>query len=131
MKRNTQVTRISRNKNGTFCLEWRLSEKTADSTRLDVPEYDAVIIGAPFQFTDIDIQLHLAVQPVEIRYVERHVTYFTSSHKMSPNAFNLSLDSSVPDDVLTTLHPGKGQSEAGIPAFFSITPPQRFLRKAG
>ncbi|KAI9870415.1 MAG: hypothetical protein M1830_004279 [Pleopsidium flavum] len=128
----TQVTKINKLDDGTFRLESRSTEKTADSTRLDVTEYDAVIIAAPFQFTDIKVQLPLATRPVEIPYVERHVTYFTSSHTLSPKAFNLSSGSSVPGDVLTTLDTGadKGLAEAGNPAFFSITTPQRFLRKS-
>ncbi|KAI9876665.1 MAG: hypothetical protein M1830_005996 [Pleopsidium flavum] len=129
---NTQVTKINKLDDGTFRLESSSTEKTADSTRLDVAEYDAVIIAAPFQFTDIKVQLPLATRPLEIPYVERHVTYFTSSHTLSPKAFNLSLDSSVPGDVLTTLDTGadKRRAEAGNPAFFSITTPQRFLRKS-
>ncbi|KAL9611596.1 MAG: hypothetical protein Q9167_003754, partial [Letrouitia subvulpina] len=79
--------------------------------------YDAVILAAPLQFTNITFSPPLANPPLTIPYVSLHVTLFTSPHALSSSAFNLPPDSDVPTMILTTTN---SNSSNPIP-FFSIS----------
>lgn len=87
--------------------------------------YDTVVLAAPYQFSGIEIDPNLRHYRDAIPYVELHVTLFTSQHLLSPGAFNLPPDSSVPEIVLTTLQPDErpedGPAGVGEAGFFSIS----------
>lgn len=104
---NTSVTEISRQENGSYVVHATSDRGSRKSQKSLMDQYDAVIIAAPLQFSNISftpIPEHL---PERISYVKLFVTLFASPHKLSPGAFNLSPGSSVPEVILTTLPKGQ------------------------
>lgn len=80
--------------------------------------FDAVVIAAPFQFSNLTVAPSSIQMPQEVSYVQLHVTLFTSPHRLSPSFFGLEPDESVPEVVLTTL-PDKASAKE--PPFLSIS----------
>ena len=64
-------------------------------------DFDAVIIAAPFQFSNITLASSIN-KPEEIRYIQLHVTLFTSPRRLSPLYFGRKLGETVPEVILTT-----------------------------
>lgn len=91
---NTTVTGVSKQPDGIYNL-------TTSSGQ--VSNYDEIILAAPLQFSDLDINPAPKHTPDEIPYVKLHVTHFTSPHKLDPAAFGLETGKEVPEYVLTTL----------------------------
>lgn len=89
---------------------------------------DALIIAAPYHQTGIQFTPTPKHVPDDIEYVTLHVTLFSSPHKLSPMAFNMTADEKIPDIILTTT-PSSSSSAGGGgdssnptgPPFFSIS----------
>ncbi|KAI9797834.1 MAG: hypothetical protein M1835_006356 [Candelina submexicana] len=120
-----KVTKIERNDDGKYTVE---SMRTRTSSKSEKPlseEYDTVIIASPLQFSDIELIPAPSNSPHKIPYVQLHVTLFTSPHRISPQAFNLSHSTLVPQMILTTLkpneHPASREAGVGSTGFFSIS----------
>ncbi|TKA65794.1 hypothetical protein B0A49_07101 [Cryomyces minteri] len=123
---NTAVTQIERQPDASYIVR----SKPADSaTSLDAQEdsqhFDAVILAAPYQFSDISLSPPPLHTPGPIPYVSLHVTLFASPHLLSSAAFNLAPGTSAPQVILTTLppseHPGADPAGVGSAGFFSLS----------
>ncbi|KAF2177414.1 Prenylcysteine oxidase [Zopfia rhizophila CBS 207.26] len=117
---NATVKKISKQPNSTYLLT------TSSFSASDSPQtFDTVILAAPLQFSNLVIDPAPKHVPDQIPYVKLHVTLFASPHKLSPLAFNLAPEKSVPQYVLTTLPPGENYGSdpngVGTPGFFSIS----------
>ncbi|KAL5330516.1 hypothetical protein ACEPPN_000033 [Leptodophora sp. 'Broadleaf-Isolate-01'] len=80
-------------------------------------EFDAVVIATPLQLSGIVFGGSLNIkQRQELRppFLERHITHFASEHYPSPNFFNLSSKTCLPNSILTTAN------NPHIPDIFSI-----------
>ncbi|KAI9691326.1 MAG: hypothetical protein M1820_009747 [Bogoriella megaspora] len=120
----TEVTEVKKLGNGSYEVAWKKAdgdvEVAASSKR-----FDAVILAAPYQFSNIKMDESISKIPDEIPYVKLHVTLFSSPHLLSPAAFNLSPGAAVPQVILTTLQPnerpGADPHYAAKAGFFSIS----------
>jgi prenylcysteine oxidase/farnesylcysteine lyase len=116
---SSTVRSIRRLTDGTYLIK-------ADSDGQDPQSklYDAVVLAAPYQFSDIEL-FNVSKRIDKIPYVELHVTIFTSPYRLSPAFFNLESEALVPKVVLTTLPknepPRRGRASVGSPGFFSIS----------
>ncbi|KAL1301648.1 hypothetical protein AAFC00_005870 [Neodothiora populina] len=122
---NTQVNAIEKTSSCGMKLSYSANADKDEAQVQQEAIYDEVILAAPKQFSNINIDPKPNHVPDEIPYVQLHVTLLTSRHRLSPIAFNLPSDQNVPEVVLTTLPPGEqyGSSPNGVgsPGFFSIS----------
>ncbi|KAF2738016.1 Prenylcysteine oxidase [Polyplosphaeria fusca] len=113
---NTTITKISKQDDDTFSL-------TTSSG--DTSTFDHVVLSAPLQFSNLEIEPAPKHTPDHIPYVKLHVTLFASPNKLDPAAFNMEPGKVVPQYVLTTLADGEdyGSSPNGVgkAGFFSIS----------
>jgi len=117
---NTSVTNISSIQNGqryTVKSSSAPSHGGEDSLDTSVEDYDAIVVAAPLQFSNISINPLPAYTPSPIPYVTLYVTLFTSPYRLNPSYFGLRDPSKVPTTILTTLPPN-GQD---LPPFFSLS----------
>ncbi|KAK9423216.1 putative Prenylcysteine oxidase [Seiridium unicorne] len=89
-------------------------------------QFDDVVIATPYQFSDINHDESLILQPIDkIPYATLHVTLFASPFRFSAEFFKLEPGISVPISVLTTLgedeEPRAGSEGAGKAGFYSAT----------
>ena len=125
---NTTVTEISRQPDSTYTLKASLAstdDLESSSTYLD--SFDDVILAGPLQFANITFDPADLSLPAPIPYVNLHVTLFTSSHVLSPAAFNVPPSSRAPTTILTTLSPDSAEP---LP-FFSISTLRSIPRPTG
>ncbi|KAM0715785.1 hypothetical protein Q7P37_008299 [Cladosporium fusiforme] len=121
----TEVTSMSKTKEGIFQINTKsLSPETLSRTLTS--EFDDVILAAPFQYSNIDIDTSSIPfrRPDDFPYVQLHVTLFTSPHLLSPAFFNLPLDKPAPQVIITTLPPDEhppANATAGSPGFYSTS----------
>ncbi|KAI4736326.1 putative prenylcysteine lyase [Aureobasidium sp. EXF-12298] len=119
---NHTVSKVEKQENATYSIS---TKGTGSSATFDQQTFDEVVLAGPYQYSKIDFDPEPRHLPDSIPYVQLHVTLFTSKHKLSPRAFNLSSDKEVPQVVLTTLPPGEhhGSNPEGVgsPGFFSIS----------
>ena len=116
LKLNTEVTKITRNANGSVSVQSAPAKQDGTvTTSGDAALYDAVVIATPFYLANIAQDPPLPITPDPTPVVERHVTLFASKYRVSPAAFSLSAGATVPDRVLTT------GSAAHPPDFFSLS----------
>lgn len=94
---NTSVSNIYRLPNGTYTVEAH-----SPSTKIEPTTYDAIILAAPLQFTNLTLTPAPIHPPPAVPYVNLHVTLFTSPHKLDPQFFHLSSHGNVPTTILTT-----------------------------
>ncbi|KAI9809644.1 MAG: hypothetical protein M1825_000076 [Sarcosagium campestre] len=133
---NTSVSGIEsvkgNGKHGRFLIH---SHPAESSTSQQSEHFDAVVLAAPLQFSNITISPAPAHPPDVIPYVSLHVTLFTSPRRLSPAFFDLPADSAVPTVVLTTLSasdaPGSSQNGVGTAGFFSISTLRTVLNPHG
>lgn len=105
---------------------WKVHAVSADNQAKAQPstfedEFDIIILTAPFAFNGIDIDppISTLISTAEIRrYVERHVTLFSTLHRLSPRYFNQSTDTTVPEYILTAPKQSISEDDNDI---FSIT----------
>ncbi|KAJ4290863.1 hypothetical protein N0V90_010059 [Kalmusia sp. IMI 367209] len=112
---NTTITHVSKQGDSTYNL-------TASTG--DVSSFDEVILAAPLQFSNLNIDPAPENPPDEIPYVKLHVTHFATLHRLDPKAFGLEADKEVPDYVLTTLQSDEdygSEPNVGRVGFFSIS----------
>ncbi|KAK5734331.1 hypothetical protein LTR17_008995 [Elasticomyces elasticus] len=121
----TAVTSIDQRSDGQYSLQHSCVAGTssADSARSDT--FDAVVIAAPYQFTNITLDDAIEHVPNKIPYVQLHVTLLTSPHLLSPAFFDMPPGKAAPKVILTTLppkeEPQEGVAGVGSPGFFSIS----------
>lgn len=119
---NTTVTQVSKTKTGSYLVQINHDAHTEEQ-----PEYDAIILAAPYQFSKIKFSPPLQHTPMPIEYVELHVTLFTSPHLLSPDFFNVESQAEVPNTILTAIpegfNPGaaQGLDAVGPSAIWSIS----------
>ena len=103
LKLNSEVTKITRGDSGRYKVTVSVSNSDPTSPlTLEHPEFDAVVLATPLQSSNVDLSdLELDRKP-SVPYSEAHVTQFTTLEALSPRYFNLSLNGSLPDDILTT-----------------------------
>ena len=130
---NTAVMDVVRSESGRYTVRTQKGEfqQKDDGMRSieEEVEYDAVILAAPYQFSNLKFSPPLRNPPKEIPYVELYVTLFTSPHRLSPKFFGLESQADVPSSVLTTLTPEmseqlskkRGVDAVGPSGFFSIS----------
>ena len=123
---NTSVNALSRTKNSMWSV--KSASKLSGQSKAVIREetFDAVVIAAPFQFSDISIlpsSVQLLGTPEKVDYVKLHVTLLTSPHRLSPSFFGLEPSESVPEVVLTTLPDDNSAAES---PFFSISTLRKF-----
>lgn len=114
---NASVTRVAKEMVGGY-PEYHLSMLDGSTSG----PYDALILAAPYQFTNITFDPPLTHTPAAIDYVSLHVTLFTSPHIISPAFFDLPVEepASVPSTILTT-RPTPDQTLHEPRDFFSIS----------
>ena len=118
---NTRVSRIASGENRRWkvhALTTNLAETEPSTFNAD---FDIIILTAPFAFNGIDIdpQLSTLASITEVRpYVERYITLFSTLHRLSPNYFNQSANTTIPENIFTA--PRQPASEGGN-EIFSIT----------
>ncbi|KAH9845209.1 putative prenylcysteine lyase [Teratosphaeria destructans] len=85
---NTSVSSIQRAPGSLYRLAYnKKGDQTGLSLRAD--DFDAVILAAPYQFSNINFNNHLkSALPEAIPYVKLHVTLFTSPHLIAPAFVN-------------------------------------------
>ena len=121
---NTNVTAVRKLSHGAYELHWKT---TGDSTSVttSTKSFDSVVLAAPHQFSNIELDASISRVPDKIPYVELFVTLFASPHLLSPVAFNLKPDAAVPQVILTTLQPeetpGTNPHYNARAGFFSIS----------
>lgn len=84
-------------------------------------EFDIIILTASFAFNGIDIDppISALVPTAAVRpYVERHVTLFSTLHRLSAKYFNQSTDTIVPENIVTAPTQSVSEDDNDI---FSIT----------
>ena len=115
---NTTVHEIVKCRNGLFEVRsFKEDSRTASNNTLG-ELFDTVVIASPLEFSDIRFTPELEHVPVDVPYVELHVTLFTSPHKIASEMFGSA--AVVPDVILTTV----GQNNSGYvvnPGFFSVS----------
>jgi prenylcysteine oxidase/farnesylcysteine lyase len=119
----TEVTRIEKSKDGSFKLTSKSLSPELDSLTL-TSHFDEVILAAPYQFSNIDLDSISFRKPDNLPYVKLHVTLFTSPHLLSPIHFGLLPDKPVPQAIITTLPPDEHpphNATVGSPGFYSIS----------
>ena len=117
---STSVTDIALQEDGKQYLVKSLSAPAADGQEATSPHaelFDAVVLAAPLQFSNITITPTPAFAPSPIPYVMLHVTLFTSPYRPNPSYYGLHNPSDVPTTILTTLPPDGEPS----PPFFSFS----------
>ena len=125
---NTKVTGVKRLDSGTYTIQ---TTEPSEKSRLEAQlkqEFDAIVLAAPHQFSDIKFTPSLRHVPDEIPYVKLHVTLFTTPYCLSPSFFNFDSSASgeVPEMVLTTLPEGMdlgarmGKHGVGPAGFWSV-----------
>lgn len=116
---NNAVTSIDRNANGTLTLT-----SVANDSNKEKHVFDEVVIAGPLQYSNLTMNTPLQHTPDKIPYVTLHVTLFSSPHRLSPKAFNLTEDN-LPETILTTLpketNLGSDRDGVGTPGFWSIS----------
>ncbi|KAK0750213.1 Prenylcysteine lyase-domain-containing protein [Schizothecium vesticola] len=126
---NRSVTAVSLHKPenpGTASVKYTIRIDKSDYEEDYKLPFDNVIIANPYQFSKTSFQSGLFETPIdEIRYVQLHVTIFSSPFQYSPAFFGLSDPKDVPGTILTTLgkddEPTSGVDGAGKAGFFSIS----------
>lgn len=122
---NTTINSISKNKD-KYILGTSFKDSTTTETYSNQESFNTVVLAAPLQFSDIDIENGLLkLIPDKIPYVTLHVTLFTSSRTFDPIYFGLAPDQKAPTTILTTLPPGEitpdPENGVGPTGFFSIS----------
>ncbi|KAI9660251.1 MAG: hypothetical protein M1831_003558 [Alyxoria varia] len=87
--------------------------------------FDFVILTAPMRQSGIDIEPPNILSPTHASAsgsngegeAQRHITYFTSSNRFGPQAFDRPPETVIPDDILTKTPEGNRST----PRFYSIT----------
>lgn len=116
-----EVTSIERKTGGVYDVHFKSLENVSD---LFHKSYDEVILAAPYQYANIDIQPPPKSIPEAINYVRLHVLLFTSPYALAPAFFGLGTDEAVPSIILTTLQPHErpiGNPQQGSTGFYSIS----------
>jgi len=119
----TEVTGLEAAKNGGFELISKRLSPDLD-TRVLSSHFDEVILAAPVQYSNIDMDSIRFRKPDDFPYVKLHVTLFTSPHLLSPLFFGLAPDKAVPQAIITTLPPDEHpphNATVGSPGFYSIS----------
>lgn len=121
---NTTVNSISKHGSQYSVETTSANELGETSSTEDI--YDTVVLAAPFQYADLELEDGLLKHiPDKIPYVRLHVTLFTSPHTLNGTHFNLKEGDTVPSTILTTLPPNTVledlKDEAGPAGFFSIS----------
>ncbi|EMD00247.1 hypothetical protein BAUCODRAFT_371035 [Baudoinia panamericana UAMH 10762] len=121
----TNVTGLKKRQDGLYELTYAPAHDYSEAT-FPTASFDAVILAAPHQFASLQITQNSSMrQPDPIRYVQLHVTLFTSPHLLSPAYFNMAAGQAAPKVILTTLQPNEqpleGPAGAGHVGFFSIS----------
>ena len=119
------VTKIRNSPAGKYRLTVKKASQDcdADQSRTDEEtDFDAIIIAAPLQMAQIEIDLGFPIIAASQRpYTSRSVTYFTSSEELSPAYFGLTSSSSIPSKIYTTSSSSSSSSSNTLPPpFFSI-----------
>lgn len=109
---NTSVSNVYRQSDGTYAVN---SLSSSYATGIDLAIYDTVVLAAPLQFAKLSLAPVPVNPPPEIRYVNLHVTLFTSPRRLNPQTFGLR--SGVPTTILTTTP----KSNVNPPPFYSIS----------
>jgi prenylcysteine oxidase / farnesylcysteine lyase len=127
---NARVTEVTRGESGQYRLK-TTSEEVNQEIEAGASGFgfDAVILAAPYQFSNLTFLPPLRRPPTKIPYVELYVTLLTSPHRLSPSFFGLDSEADVPSSVLTTLTPEdseklgrrRGVDAVGPPGFWSIS----------
>lgn len=119
----TEVTELEAAKNGGFALVSESISPEVD-TRVLSSYFDEVILAAPVQYSNIDMDSISFRKPDDFPYVELHVTLFTSPHLLSPTFFGLAPGKAIPQAIITTLPPDEHpprNATVGSPGFYSIS----------
>ncbi|KAL8724747.1 MAG: hypothetical protein Q9181_006694 [Wetmoreana brouardii] len=117
---NTSVTSVAKDpESGKYAVKATTLtlDPAQDMALVDESPYDAIILAAPLQFSNIMFHPPLSSPPPQIPYVNLHVTLFTSRYPLSRTAFNLPPDAEMPTTILSTTSPDNATK---IP-FFSIS----------
>ena len=109
---NTSVTSVRRQPNGTYTIDARSGSSAAQPNI-----YDTIVVAAPLQYADLNLEPAPLNTPPEIPYVSLHVTLFTSPLSLNPEAFHLGPTDPVPSTILTTT---SDSHKLSVP-FFSIS----------
>lgn len=118
---NTRVSRITTGERRRWKIHARTTNLQDAKPSTSEAEFDIVILTAPFAFNDIDIDppLSIIATKIEVRpYVERHVTLFSTLHSLSPEYFSQSINTTVPENILTA---PRGSTSEGSNEIFTIT----------
>ncbi|PGH36101.1 prenylcysteine oxidase/farnesylcysteine lyase [[Emmonsia] crescens] len=123
VKLNSPVSSVELSDNNTYTVTYEDADDDDFSAEEDT--FDHVVIANPYQFSNIALSPPLK-RPLDApRYVDLHVTIFTSPYKLSPTYFKMPVGSSVPEVVLTTLPPdvklGARTDGVGPAQFWSIS----------
>ena len=98
-----------------FCItagdqrRWRIHAVYSDDQAEAQPsmfeaEFDIIILTAPFASSaiDMDLPMSIPISATEVRpYVERHVTFFSTLHRLTPKYFNQTTNTTIPENILT------------------------------
>lgn len=101
---NTRVSRITIGDKRRWKVQSLATNPTPTQCATPEDEFDIVILTAPFASNGIDIDSH----PSNLRlttnvrpYVERHVTLFSTLHRLSPEYFNQPINTTVSGNIFT------------------------------
>ena len=90
-------------------------------------EFDIIILTAPFASSaiDMDLPISIPISATDVRpYVERHVTFLSTLHRLSPKYFNQPTNTTIPENILTAPTQSVSGENNDI---FSITVSDRVL----
>ncbi|KAF1992818.1 hypothetical protein P154DRAFT_583420 [Amniculicola lignicola CBS 123094] len=79
----------------------------ADPPTMAHTEYDIIILALPIHDENINLSIpgrSSKTFPALQSFAESHVTHFSTSRTISPTFFYSSVNTSIPDDLLTTAH---------------------------
>ncbi|KAH6677448.1 Prenylcysteine lyase-domain-containing protein [Halenospora varia] len=118
---NSTVSAISKH-GGKYNIKTSSKDAAGKLSTKEQP-FDTIVLAAPFQYSDIDIEEGLVKRlPDKIPYVKLHVTLFASPKRLDPTFFGLKPDVETPTTILTTLAPDELPSAGvGKAGFFSIS----------
>ncbi|KAL9113235.1 MAG: hypothetical protein Q9227_002570 [Pyrenula ochraceoflavens] len=118
---NTPVSRITTGEKRLWKIHFAPESQGKLHCQALEDEFDIVVLTAPFAHNHIDIDPFLPTQilTAEVRpYVERHVTLFSTLHRLSSEYFNQPANTTLPEDIFIT--PQRPVPE-GTNDIFSIT----------
>ncbi|KAL8704619.1 MAG: hypothetical protein Q9201_002205 [Fulgogasparrea decipioides] len=82
--------------------------------------FDSVIVAAPWASTGISVP-NLVIPPSSVEYTGLHITHFATPLQLNPDAFNIKVNDTLPDDITMPPSSSNTSFETSLFDFFRLT----------